>query len=208
MRATGPRTTEPARPISVPTGVLVFEDAEELDFVGPWEVFGIANRLFPDSFPARLLSTGDPKVRARYGLRVDGARSIYEVPAPRLLVIPGGKGRLAAMKDHRLLGVLREIHADGAILASVCTGAFILAAAGLLEGRSATTHWSSLDELRGYPGISVVERRYVDEGDIVTAAGISAGIDMSLHLVSRFLGADAAREVARRMEYLPSQPIA
>lgn len=105
------------------------------------------------------------------------------------------------MRDPKLLEYLRRIHADGSVLTSVCTGAFVLAEAGLLRGKVATTHRSARDELKAYPGVSVVEERYVDEGSIVTAAGVSAGIDVSLHLVERFSGVAASREVARTMEY-------
>lgn len=157
--------------------------------------------MVPGSFPTRLLSTGEPRIRARYGLTVELLDSAYETPAPRLLVIPGGPGRRVAMKDFRLLAYLRGIHQDGTILASVCTGAFVLAAAGLLDGRSATTHASALDELRKYPNVRVVEQRFVDEGTIVTSAGVSAGIDMALHLVGRLHAAGTAEAVARVMEY-------
>lgn len=181
--------------------ILVFDDVEELDFVGPWEVFSQANRLNPDSISANLVSTGPPSVTARFGLRVSGLRSIYRADRPQVLVIPGGPGRRVFMKDQHLSEFVRMIHAEGSVIASVCTGAFVLAEAGLLRGKSATTHWSALDELREYSGVSVVERRYVDEGDVVTSAGISAGIDMALHLVGRLLGDEVAEEVAHRMEY-------
>lgn len=207
MNATAGSTVDRHNYAATSTGILVFEDVEELDFVGPWEVFSVANRLFPGSFPMRLLSTGRPGVRARYGLSVEKIDSIYETPPPQLLVLPGGPGRRVMMRDTQLLGYLRQLHQEGTLLASVCTGAFLLAAAGLLDGKSATTHGSALEELRRYPNVSVVPQRFVDAGDIVTAAGISAGIDMSLHLVARFLDRAAAQEVARTMEYsTPTSP--
>jgi len=181
--------------------ILLFDDVEELDFVGPWEVFSVANRLRPGSFPTRLVSTGSTSISARYGLRVAGLENLYARNPPRVLVLPGGPGRKVAMKDAKLLDHVRRIHAEGTVLLSVCTGAFLLAEAGLLRGKSVTTHRSARDELRAYPDVTVVERRYVDEGDIVTSAGISAGIDVSLHLVERFSGAAASQEVARTMEY-------
>jgi transcriptional regulator GlxA family with amidase domain len=188
-------------PVSISTGILVFDDIEELDFVGPWEVFGVANRLYPGSFPTQLLGVELRKYRGRYGMTFDAVGSLYDPPSPRLLVIPGGPGRRIMMQDSRLLAHLKEASADGALLASVCTGALVLAAAGLLDGKSATTHLSALDELRGFPKVTVVKQRFVDAGEIVTAAGISAGIDMSLHLVARFLGKKAAERVASTMEY-------
>lgn len=197
-----PRTTPGASAISV--DILVFDGVEELDFVGPWEVFSVANRLRQGSFPTRLVSTGSASVSARYGLRVEGLESLYDRDPPRMLVLPGGPGRQVVMRDPKLLDYVRRVHAEGSLLASVCTGVFVLAEAGLLRGKSATTHWSALEELKAYPGVNVVERRYVDEGDVVTSAGISAGIDMSLHLVERFSGTSAPRAVARTMEYAPA----
>ena len=207
MNVTKAPPTTPDELTASSTGIVVFDDAEELDFIGPWEVFQVTNRLFPGSFPTSLLSTGPDSIRARYGLKVEVSGCVYEAARFQMLVLPGGPGRSAAMKDSRLLDFLRRSHDQGVVLASVCTGAFILAQAGLLRGKTATTHWSALDELRAYPAVEVVQRRIVDEGDIVTSAGVSAGIDMALHMVARLRGAVAAREVARRMEYLPSQPI-
>lgn len=192
---------------STPTGILIFDNVEELDFVGPWEVFGVTNETVPGSFPCQLLSTGKTMIRAEHGLPVGPLDSIYDAPTPRLLVIPGGSGRRVAMKDSRLLEQLKRWHAEGTMLASVCTGVFILAATGLLDRRSATTHWAAIDELRTHPAVKVVRRRFVDEGDIVTAAGISAGMDMALYLVSGALGKDVAKRVAHLMEYSPANAV-
>jgi len=190
---------------STSVDILLFDDVEELDFVGPWEVFSVANRLRPGSFPTRLVSVGSTSISARYGLRVEGLESVYATSPARVLVLPGGPGRKAVMRDAKLLDYVRRVHAGGTLVTSVCTGAFVLAEAGLLRGRSVTTHWSAREELRAYPEVAVVERRYVDEGDVVTSAGVSAGIDVSLHLVERFSGATVAQEVARTMEYAPTR---
>lgn len=109
------------------------------------------------------------------------------------------------MKDARLIGYLQRVHHRGTVLASVCTGALILAAAGLLDGKAATTHHRALAELRAYPEIHVLRRRIIDEGDILTAGGISAGIDLALHLVSRFAGSRVATAVTKTMEYVPAR---
>jgi transcriptional regulator GlxA family with amidase domain len=188
-------------PVPTTVAFLVFDDVEELDFVGPWEVFGVAGRVFPGSFALQLVSPGPPRVRARYGLVMDSIPPIYSTPNPTIMVLPGGQGRLTLMHDARLLEHLRNAHTTGTVLASVCTGVFFLAVAGLLAGRSATTHWSALEELRRYTGVTVVRQRYVDEGSLLTAAGISAGIELALYLVGRILGRGAAQEVAHRMEY-------
>jgi len=100
-----------------------------------------------------------------------------------------------------MLEFLRGVHPAKTVVASVCTGALVLAAAGILDGKRATTHWAALEDLRAFPRITVDHRRYIDLGDVVTSAGISAGIDMALHLVERFLGKEKASEVAERMEY-------
>jgi len=195
----GRRASPP--PFTTSVDILLFDDVEELDFVGPWEVFSVANRLSPGSFPTRLVSIGSASIVARYGLRVGGLENLYDRNIPRVLVLPGGPGRKTVMRDPKLLEYVRRIHAEGSLLTSVCTGAFVLAEAGLLRGKLATTHWSARDELRAYPEVTVAGRRYVDEGDIVTSAGISAGIDVCLHLVERFSGTAVSREVARTMEY-------
>ena len=184
-------------------GILVFDDVEELDFVGPWEVFGVAGRIFPGSFSLDLLSVRAAKVRARYGLSIDGATALHDAGYLDVLVVPGGAGARQMMKDSALLAEIRSRHQAGTLVASVCTGALVLAAAGLLEGNRATTHWTALDELRSFPGVHVEHERVIDLGQVVTSAGISSGIDMALHLVARFLGPERAEEVAHRMEYEP-----
>ncbi len=194
-------TLRTRRSDSIRVGILVFENVEELDFVGPWEVFSVANRVRSGSFPARLLSTDRSTIRARFGMVVTSVRSLYRGPAPDLLILPGGPGRKQAMKDARLMRYLQRAHKRGMVLASVCTGAFILAAAGLLDRKAATTHHNALAELRHYPEIKVRRQRIIDEGDILTAGGISAGIDLALHLVSRFSGSGVATAVAKTMEY-------
>lgn len=183
------------------TGILVFEEVEELDFVGPWEVFGVLGRLHAGSIETRLISREGNPVRAAYGLQVGVSCTFKDARPIDLIVVPGGKGARAAMKSEDILSFLRSAHGEGSVIASVCTGALILAAAGLLDGKRATTHWAALDDLRAFPNVSVDHERYIDSGTVVTSAGISAGIDMCLYLISRFLGSECAREVAHRMEY-------
>ena len=184
-------------------GFLVFDDVEELDLVGPWEVFGVAERLFPGSFALSLLSLTGSAVRARYGLKMDGARLASDAGPMDLLIVPGGAGVTQVMQNGDALAWIRRVYEAGAIVASVCTGALVLAAAGLLEGKRATTHWLALDKLRAFPGVHVEHERFIDLGKVVTSAGISSGIDMAFHLMARFLGPERAEEVAHRMEYEP-----
>jgi transcriptional regulator GlxA family with amidase domain len=182
-------------------GILVFDDVEELDFVGPWEVLGMAARLVPGSLNMRLISLRGGSIRAAYGLKIEASDPVDASGRLDLLIVPGGKGARALLKEGAILDFIRRAHAEGTVVASVCTGALVLASAGLLDGRRATTHWAALDDLRAYPKVSVEHQRVIDLGKVVTSAGISAGIDMSLHFVSRFLGLERAREVANRLEY-------
>lgn len=182
-------------------GIAVFDDVEELDFVGPWEVFGVAGRLFPGTVQTQLFSTHSRRVRGVYGLTVECPLTLGTIGHLDLVIVPGGKGARAAKDDRDLRLFLRRVHRDGAVVASVCTGALVLAAAELLDGKRATTHASGLEELRAFAKVKVDPQRIVDLGDVVTSGGISAGIDMALHLVGRFLGEREARQVAARMEY-------
>jgi transcriptional regulator GlxA family with amidase domain len=182
-------------------GIVVFDDVEELDFVGPWEVFGVAGRVFPGSVQTQLVSSRSRRVRGVYGLTVDCPMSIGTIGRLDIVIVPGGKGARAAKEDRELRLYLRRVHKEGTVVASVCTGALVLAAAELLDGKRATTHASALEELRAFPRVHVDPQRIIDLGSIVTSAGISSGIDMALHLVQRFLGAKEAQQVAERMEY-------
>jgi transcriptional regulator GlxA family with amidase domain len=180
-------------------GILVFDDVEELDFVGPLEVFGMAEKLGADCTPL-LIAAHEGEVRGSYGLRFTPAHTIASCPAVDLLIVPGGYGaRTHAREDLTILNFLRERKAP---VASVCTGALILAAAGLLVGRTATTHYSAMDMLRSYGAIEVIDGARMTIGERVsTSAGISAGIDLSLALVARMFGDDLAEQVAKRMEW-------
>lgn len=182
-------------------GILVFDDVEELDFVGPLEVFGIAARIAGDLELVTLSKNGNP-IRARYGLRVQPDQGLATCPPLDLLVVPGGKGaREVARYDAEILSFIRA-HARRAETASVCTGALVLAEAGVLNGRRATTHWSELDGLRHYPEVTVQDHvRFVRDGPVATSAGVSAGIDLALDIVREKYGSETAREVAHIMEY-------
>ena len=180
-------------------GILVFDDVEELDFVGPLEVFGQAQQL---GAPCRVLLVASDarELRCRYGLRVRPEANLAACPQLDLLVVPGGPGaRTHARANPAILAFIRQ--QPGAV-ASVCTGALILAAAGVLTGHRATTHWSALDLLRATAGVQVEAGvRMVFDGRIATSAGVSAGIDLALALVGRWWGRELAREVAHRMAW-------
>jgi transcriptional regulator GlxA family with amidase domain len=182
-------------------GILVFDEVEELDFVGPLEVFGIASGLV-DSLAVLTVSKDGRPIKARYGLRVQPDHSFGNCPPLDLMIVPGGKGaREHARYDKETIAFVRA-HAAKNRIASVCTGALVLAEAGLLSGRRATTHRSALDSLRQYAQVQVVERaRFVLEDRVATSAGISAGIDLSLELVRNYFGGKVADDVAEIMEF-------
>jgi len=182
-------------------GIVVFDGAEELDFVGPFEVFGSASRLDPTSFNVFTVGVTHEPVRCASGLRVVADYTLENCPKIDVLVIPGGAGVRTEMHNPNLLGFVEKASRQADLVTSVCTGALVLASAGLLKGRRATTHWGSLDQLKEFPGVTVQHRRYIRQGNIITAAGISAGIDMALYVVSQFHGNAFKKKTARRMEY-------
>lgn len=179
--------------------ILVYEGMELLDFAGPAEVFGFAGqgRAFD---VVTVAATREPV--ASIGFSFVPQHTFESCPKMDVLVLPGGTTR-RPLADPKVLAWVRASAADAEIILSVCTGAFLLAKAGLLDGQEATTHWASLQALKEAAPKTTVrdDRRYVDNGKIVTSAGVSAGIDASLHIVERLLGRDAASESARRMEY-------
>ncbi len=191
-------------------GIVVFEDAEELDFAGPWEVLGTWAEDFPeDGARLRLLADATGPVRCRKGLRVVPDATLADAGPLDLIVVPGGEGSRALLGRADVHAWLRGHAEAGALLTSVCTGALVLAAAGLLQDRRATTYWSALDELReaGPVGEVTGEERFVDTGTVVTAAGVSAGIDMALHLVARLASPERARAVRKAIQYDPEPPV-
>lgn len=205
-----PHTTTP-----LTFAVLVFDEVEVLDLGGPFEVFSTAGRLARTAADEPLLrvltvaAAGHP-VRARGGLKVVPDHTLDEDPPFDVLVVPGGV-TAAVEADADVLDWLARRRKTSALTFSICTGAFLLASTGALNGRPATTHWEDREELaRRWPDIRLrTDVRWVDDGDIVTSAGISAGIDASLHIVGRLFGEQLARRTARQMEYVwTGQPTA
>lgn len=191
-------------------GILLFAEAEELDALGPWEVLSFWTQTWPqDGWRVFTFSEHGGHVRCAKGLTVRVDHSEADRPALDVLVYPGGEGTRAQLADDAHLEWLRRRRETVALLASVCTGSLVYAAAGLLRDRPATTHWSALDLLAELDSTVRIrpEERFVDDGDMVTAAGVSAGIDMALHLVARLAGPQRAREVRRGIQYDPAPPV-
>lgn len=195
--------------MTLTVGIYLFDDVEVLDFAGPFEVFSTASRvklrLQPDDpkpFEVITLAEDAGAVNARGGLVVQPQFSLSDHPALDVLIIPGGIVTAELQRAGVIDWITRTAQAT-TITASVCTGSFLLGKAGLLHGKGATTHWEDIPDLRAmFPDVHVKDQmRWVDTGQVVTAAGISAGIDMSLHLVSRLESEDLAVRTARQMEY-------
>jgi transcriptional regulator GlxA family with amidase domain len=192
---------------TITIGIFVFDEVEALDFAGPYEVFTTASRVNARECRAAelrfgVVTIGRGPVNARAGLKIEPDASIDDHPALDALIVPGG---VVTAELHRteVTSWIAQQAAAVRIVASVCTGAFLLAGAGLLDGLEATTHWEDIDELRTmFPKVRVREGvRWVDQGAVVTSAGISAGIDMSLHLVERLADRELALRTARQMDF-------
>ena len=190
--------------------IVLFEGVEELDFAGPWEVLAAWATQYPDD-GVSVFTVADTTdlVQCAKGLKVAPDHTWGTAPAADVLIVPGGSGINAKLKDEGFLERLRTDAGRGTLVTSVCTGALALAAAGLLRNRPATTWWGRLDRLAELePTVEVrPDDRFVDSGEIITAAGVSAGIDMALHLVVRLHSAARAREVRRYIQYDPEPPV-
>lgn len=175
---------------------------EELDFVGPFEALAYINKLIPQSARVSIIAKTKEAVRCYNGLRVLPDITMAEAPYCDVLLIPGGQGRHQAMYDSELISFVKAQANHTRYLCSVCTGSFVLGEAGLLKGRKATSHYSALPELASrYPDTTVLKERVVDQGDVLTAAGISSGIDLAFLLIAKLFGREYADQVAERMEY-------
>lgn len=184
--------------------ILLFDEIEVLDFAGPFEVFGVASKLQDNQpFNVVTVATSRATIRAVNGLKLLADYTLEDCPLPDVLIVPGGFGTRKLLQQPTLLEWLRIKARSAEIVASVCTGALLLGKVGLLDSLRTTTHHQCLDELRANAPAAIVDptKRFHDNGKVCTAAGISAGIDLSLHLVERLLGPEAAARTARHMEY-------
>ena len=193
----------------IKVGIFIYDNVEVLDFTGPYEVFSVTRTLdnpeftAPSPFEILLVSEQQRKVKTMGGMKVVPNYNFEDFPDVDILIIPGGLGERTEHNNAIIHHFLKIQSKKVKTLASVCTGALFLAFAGLLNGKRATTHTLSLDRLQeGFPEIDVIQdKRYVEDGNIITSAGISAGIDMSLYIVAKYMGEEVARLTAREMEY-------
>jgi transcriptional regulator GlxA family with amidase domain len=191
--------------------ILIFDDVEVLDFCGPFEVFAVTGaRDTEKPFQVYTVAEKAGPVIARNGLSVNPTYTLENCPRSDILIVPGGQGTRREMHNPVLIDWIRQQDQQTELTLSVCTGSLLLAQAGILHDLQATTHWGAMDLLRDIaPHTQVIDNvRYVDNGRVVTSAGISAGIDMSLHIVERLLGPETAAQTARQMQYDYWQPTA
>jgi len=186
------------------TAILIFDDVEVLDFAGPFEVFSVTNELSDYSLlNVYTVAREKNPVKARNGLSVNPDYSIDDAPQPDILIVPGGSGTRPLLRQHDVLSWITNsaYYADKVL--SVCTGALLLAKIGLLDGKKSTTHHSAFEALAEIAPDTEINRdaRFVDNGKVITSAGISAGIDMSLYVIEILFGSETAENTARYMEY-------
>ena len=184
-------------------GIFIFDEVEVLDFAGPFEVFSVAGKRTEGAFDVFTFAEKPGAISARNGLSVNPRYTFADAPPIDLLLIPGGQGTRPLVNNAGVIEWIRQRSAAAQLVLSVCTGALLLAKAGLLDGLAATTHHLALDELRAIgPKTTVLcEPRVVDNGRVVTSAGVAAGIDMAFHVVARLLGREIAEGTAKYIEY-------
>ncbi|MEO8457625.1 MAG: DJ-1/PfpI family protein [Chloroflexota bacterium] len=190
-------------------GIVLFPDFEDLDAMGPREVLGMFAKFSSDGWNVVFVSQDGKPVQSFLGTRVVADHSFADSPKLDVIVVPGGLGTRPESKNPALVDFLKQQGGDAEYVTSVCTGAMLLHAAGFLEGKRATTHWGAIAELKGMGGnVTVVDdERWVHDGNVLTAAGVSAGIDMTLYLVSLLKDAATAKRVQQMMEYYPKPPV-
>lgn len=185
-------------------GILLFNEVEVLDFAGPFEVFSLPEKNNEKLFDVVTIAETSDVISARNGLKIVPDFTFLDAITIDILIIPGGYGAdQIEIKNPVVLNWIKTQHKKVQLTASVCTGAFLLAECGLLDGKKVTTHWMDLDALaKAYPTITVINNvKFVDEGNIITSGGISAGINMSFYIVKNLFGKEMANLTAKRMEY-------
>lgn len=185
-------------------GIVIFPQVEELDFVGPWEMAAMWQQVAGGPDCLVIAEQAEP-VRCAKGLSVNPHVSFADCPPLDFLLVPGGQGTRSEVTNPAMLDFIRKQAASCQALLSVCTGSFVLHAAGLLSGKRATTHWGSLARLRALGDVQVIEERFTRDGNVWCSAGVSAGIDLTLALIAEVAGPDTAGKVQFAAEYYPAQ---
>jgi transcriptional regulator GlxA family with amidase domain len=192
--------------MGITTGILLFDDVEELDFAGPWEVLAAAAALEKADRVVTIAERPGP-IRCAKGLRVIPDHAFADAPPLDVVLVPGGQGTRREVSNPAVIEWLRKVGEGCRWVTSVCTGALLLHEAGFARGKRVTTHWGFVETLRARGDVTVLDDvRYVRDGNLVTAAGISAGIDMSLWLVGQLHSPEFARTVQRYIQYDPAPP--
>lgn len=185
-------------------GIVIFEEAEELDFVGPWEMLSMWGTHAGGPKERLIIAQSVAPVTCAKGLVIVPNTSFAQCPNLDILIIPGGQGTRREVENVALISFIKEQAKHCKAVLSVCTGSFLLHRAGLLTEKRATTHWNSLDRLKVLGDVDVVEERFVSDGNIWTSAGVSAGTDMALAFIASFAGEEAAAKTQAAAEYYPS----
>lgn len=196
-------------------GIFIFNDVEELDFVGPFEVFSMIDTVLAwqgkeGAVKVILISEDGQDITGKKGMRVGAHAVMADIDTLDVLVVPGGWGSRAEINNKAVINWVKTISKSCEWVTSVCTGAFILAKAGLTKGKKLSTHWGAFEEFKqqGLEGELIEHVRYVRDGNVVTSAGVSAGIDMALWITGQMFDPAFARAVQRAMQYDPAPPYA
>lgn len=181
-------------------GILIFPQVEELDFVGPFEVLHYINKIQANSTQVLLIAESIEPICGFNGMKVIPDTTLHSCPRLDILVVPGGKGRMVAMKNSQIQKFIQEQMSTVTYMTSVCTGAFLLAEAGLLTGKKATTYHTTFSELAAY-SVEVISAKVVADGKIITAGGVSSGLELGFYILKKLFGVALSQEVAKKMEY-------
>lgn len=188
-------------------GFLLFDQVEDMDLIGPFEMIGIWSRLFNGPEKLITISENGFLVKSINGLSIQPDTSFDQCPALDYLLVPGGMGTRQEVNNEKLVSFIKDRGLQCKAILSVCTGAFLLQAAGWLHHKKATTHWASLDRLRAFKDVDVVEQRFTHDGHIWTSAGISAGSDLALAFIAAVAGEEIAGQVQLQAEYYPANTV-
>jgi transcriptional regulator GlxA family with amidase domain len=189
-------------------GILLFPNVDDLDAMGPKEALGMFAKYSGGEWELGFVSQDGGSVRAFLGTQIGADYSFNDCPPLDVILVPGGLGTRTEVNNETLIEFVRSRGEAAEYVTSVCTGALVLHRAGFLSGRRATTHWASIQELRSKGDVDVVDdERWVQDGNVITSAGVSAGIDMCLYLISLLKDEQAAANVQRLMEYYPRPPV-